>query len=229
METPSSAATATATAATSPVATAPPAITAAATPTTAATPPVAEPKPYLGAPAADGKPAAPADADAKSEPPVYDLAVPDGSGLTPADIEGIKAFATANKLSPEIAQAVLNRDATRVGERAQANVTAQRDAVTAWNAENSKDPLIGGEKSPQMERVRQFVAKHWSPAFLTLLHNTGLGSHPDFLRGLVKASEGRGESTLAANVQPPATKTDPLRARYDHPSSSALFRDGKQE
>lgn len=162
-----------------------------------------EPKPFLGSADPAGKPVEPAKAEAKSE---YDLKIKEGSGLTPADVEGIKAFATANKLSPEAAQAVLDRDATRAGEQAKVNAQGRIDAVRTWNAENERDPVIGGEKSPQMERVRQFVATHAEPELLKLLHNTGLGSHPGFLRFLVNASKGTGESTLAATGQPPATK-----------------------
>lgn len=215
METPSSAP-----AAPAPVADSPKAAPVPATPTAPAAAP--EVGTYLGNPAADGKPVDPASAEPKTET-AYELKVPEGSGLSPAQINEVKAFATANKLTPEIAQAVLNRDATRAGEQAKASAQARIDAVKTWDTENDADPIIGGRASPQMERARQFIAQHAEPALLSVLHNTGLGSHPGFLRFLVKASAGTGESKLADGGRPPAKKKGLAEVMFTHPDSVAAL------
>ncbi len=120
-----------------------------------------------------------------AKPVVYDLKLTENSPLKPADLEKLTAFATAQKLAPELAAAVLKYQEETTGGL----VNSQNEAVNAqkeaWKTEISTDLELGGPRLQATIDLSKRVMDRFSPQgspFRTMLDETGYGNHPEWVR-----------------------------------------------
>lgn len=95
--------------------------------------------------------------------------------------------ATAKELGLPVdkAQKVLDKLVPAIAERGQAAVQKVRDDMLAA-AKADKD--IGGEKFDENVAVAKMaIEAYFTPAFVKFLNDSGLGNHPEMIRGLMKA------------------------------------------
>lgn len=153
--------------------------------------PTEEPK--LGA---DGKPLAPA-----PSPTDYTLVLPENSLLSVDDLKAIETEAKALGLPKEKAES-LAKSYSGVADKTAATIKARQDKAfedekIAWRKAAETDPEMGGEKYAETVALssRAFKAAA-SPTLQKLADETGLGSHPEFVRMLAKFGRMMGEDTL---------------------------------
>ena len=148
----------------------------------------AAPEDPPAAPLSDAAPpqdAAPTEkpADTPKEPEYTFKDLPEGF-----DTKEILEFAKAQKLSPEAAQKVLERDfatADRVEKAVLAEVQKRADAErAAWRESVLKDPKLGGE---HLQATRATVMNVWQKLPVDLqkeIHKANVAEHPILIRVL---------------------------------------------
>lgn len=123
-------------------------------------------------------------------PVAYDLKLPEGSFLKPEQVEQISAFAKEHKMTPDLAQKLLERESVSISSFAQARQAEVDKEVSGWLTQVQNDPDYGGEKFKQnAEYARQFVKKYGDEDFWKALDMTGLGNHPALFRFMAKAGK----------------------------------------
>ena len=226
----------------------------AAKPTEAA--PAAPAKPVEAAPVApvesligaEAKPVeSPADAakpveEAKpAEAPAYDIKLPDGVEVDPAQMDAAKAIFTEAKIPPEAAQKL----ATLHGEQMKALGKALLDRQTetwnttirGWQKEATEDKALGGQKWPATKAAIEgglqtvFGVTPTTPAnaperaahkaFVDALAITGAGSNPAIIRGLYRMVAPRSEGRPAPVGGPSAPKRSPADKLYGNSQQAA--------
>lgn len=132
--------------------------------------------------AAPNAPAAPAPKPEDAAPAViYNLKAPDKSSLTAAHLTDIETFAKERKISPEAAQAIVERESklidgaiTAQNEKARTDLTA---LTATWKDQARNDPTIGGPKwSDTVKMVDRALVNE--PALYDLLKSSGFSHHP---------------------------------------------------
>lgn len=154
---------------------------------------------------------APKDSQTTTEPKPdavkYELKLPEKSPLDAKHVDGIVAFAKARGLSAEQAQALLEREnesATLSAKSQEALMEAHKPGGSEWmkrvNGYESvlkADREIGGDALPKnVELAARVVNRFFTPEFKKALDETGFGSHPELVRGLVRMGKSMAEDTL---------------------------------
>jgi len=158
-----------------------------ATPAPGAPAPGAAPAP---APAAQGTPPA-APAAGESKPPVaegapekYEFNAPEG---TQFDTEVLTAFETAARdlnLPQDKAQSVIDKVAPVMAARQNAAFEAVK---TEWGNASKADKEFGGENlDANLAIAKQGMESLFTPEFKQFLESTGLGNHPEMIRGMYR-------------------------------------------
>ena len=153
------------------------------------TPSAADPAaaPAAGAPAA-GAPAADPAKPAAGAPEKYDaFKAPDGAALPESINDAFSEAAREVNLPQGDAQKVLDKlvPALQAGG-VKATEQARADMLSAAQA----DPEIGGDKFGENVAIaRLAIETYFTPEFKKFLDATGLGNHPEMIRGLRKAGE----------------------------------------
>ena len=133
----------------------------------------------------------------------YALELPDGSPLSAEHVRNLTEVARTHGITPEAAQILLSNQhdaATQIDADHHATWEGQ---VEGWGKELKADPDIGGEKfKASMGHVHAALTSYWNPEFVTMLDETGLGNHPDFIRGLVKLGAAMSEPGAPINGGP---------------------------
>lgn len=168
------------------------------------------------APAIDPAPAPAAPADA---PPavVYALTVPEASGLTADDLKAVETFAREKKLSPEAAQAIVERDAaaavafkTKTDAAASAGI---KTLETTWKDQAQKLPQLGGTNWKQTVALvdRALVNE---PELHALLKSSPLRFHPAVVSYLAKQGARTREDAPIEGATPAAASTKTVSQRW---------------
>lgn len=147
------------------------------------TKPAAEAKP-----AAETKPAAEAKPEtAKPEAKAYALKTPDKSPLDARAVEEIAAFSKARGLSVEQAQALLDRDHAATVAYADGLQKELADKRAGWLASSRTDKEVGGDKFVESaELAKRARDRFFGADVARMLDETGLGDHPEILRGFAR-------------------------------------------
>ena len=166
-------------------------------------PPVNPPVPVVEPPVVPEVPAV----VAPVVPETYDLKLPAESKLDAAIVERTATTARALGLSNEAGQKLLDSVVAEFAAKDAALVSAwepmkgeawkQRDS--AWKATALADAEIGG--SPEKLETsatlaKQVVEKFFDPKITEFLRVSGLGSHPEYIRGLARIGRGMSEGSL---------------------------------
>jgi len=122
-------------------------------------------------------------APAKVEPVKFDLKHPEGSLLNPKRIEEIVAEAKASGLTPEQAQANVDREHKAIATFQEAQKQQLTQNVEQWRKDFENDKEIGGNLAKESaEHAKRFVTKFGSPKLKEALDSSGLGNHPELIR-----------------------------------------------
>lgn len=133
-------------------------------------------------------------------PEKYEIKLPEGSPLDASHIEKIASYAKERGLSNEDAQALLDRESSAVATYVDVQKNLLKEKSEGWITEMSKDKEIGGEAfTKNVEVANQVVDKYFTPEFKKILNETGLGNHPELLRGLYRIGKASAPDSL---VQP---------------------------
>lgn len=139
--------------------------------------------------------------------PKFELKLPEGSLLKPEAVERMTARAKELKLTPEQAQAELERESELVKTFVEGEKGKLAEQVKEWVAESSKDPEIGGEAfAKNAEYAKRVVNRFGTDAFKKALNETGLGNHPELVRVFVRIGRAMTEDQL---VLPSGQSTAP--------------------
>jgi hypothetical protein len=138
-----------------------------------------------------------------------ELKLPEGSHLTAEAVEKVAARAKELNLTPEQAQAELQRESDLVKTFVEGEKQKLAKEVTAWVDETRKDTEIGGEKFAQSaEMAKRVVNRFGTDAFKKALNDTGLGNHPELVRVFVRIGRAMTEDQLVvASGQPTAPRS----------------------
>jgi hypothetical protein len=100
------------------------------------------------------------------------------------------------------------RQAAMAGEQGQAAIDTFNEQVTAWENEAKADKEIGGAKYDENLAVARRALDAWgSDGLKAALDQSGLGSHPEMIRLLVKAGAGLKEPPMATTTDGTAKKS----------------------
>jgi hypothetical protein len=155
-----------------------------------------------------------AELEAKNKAPEkYELKLPEKSLLNPTQVEEIKAFAKANNLSNEKAQAFVDHQNSLLANFVSYNNPGGEGwnkQLDSWEAESLADPEIGGGNKETLaknaELSKRVIAKYGGKEISDFLHASGYGSNKSVLRFLGKIAKAMGEDTLVLPGAGPTTK-----------------------
>mgnify|MGYP003541986485 CR=1 FL=1 len=130
-------------------------------------------------------------------PEKYDLKVPEGSVLSDEALQKITDFATANKLSKEDAQKMVNLHCEEVSEHSK-NLQDQFKQISEdWKTQASQDKEYGGDGfNRNVEMAHRVVDRFATPEFKQALNDSGFGNHPELLRVFVRIGKAMSEGSL---------------------------------
>lgn len=156
-----------------------------------------------GAAAATGDTAV---ADADAPPAAYEgLNAPEGTTLDAASIEAATPLLRSFGVPDERAQEFLDGAAPVIAgivERSLTAAAAQQEVARAeltrtWADEARADPEMGGGRFDETVASAALARDTlFAPAFNTFLNETGLGNHPEMIRGLAKAGAQLAQSSI---------------------------------
>jgi hypothetical protein len=114
----------------------------------------------------------------------YELKWPDGVQADQAHADGLVSFSKELKLSPEQAQALLNRDMSFRQKAVEMADETRNKNLDTWEAQVKSDKELGGSNlDTTLSNYRQGVKTFDKSGFLTkLLEESGYGSHPEMVR-----------------------------------------------
>lgn len=98
---------------------------------------------------------------------------------------------------------------------------AQREAtLKAWESEAKADKELGPKLQENVAIAAKAIAKFFSPEFKGFLDASGLGNHPEMIRGLLAIGRQISEDKPPSPGTPPASKD--AKSLYTHPTSQFL-------
>ena len=167
-------------------------------------------------------------------PETYTLALPDTSPLDPKVVETVTAFAKANRLTNEAAQAVLAQMDAGVADTLKVLEAANKPGGTLYEArvkEWGQSALaaydLGNGSQDRMKAVlveAQAELAKAPPAIREFLETSGYGSHPDAIRWLRDLHARTKEKPAVQGDQgapPPKQRSMADRMYNPEPASSA--------
>jgi hypothetical protein len=160
-------------------------------------------------------------------PEKYTLALGKDSALAEADVEKTAAIARELGLSQAAAAKVFDLIQSTTGEKVmakaqefQAGGEAWTKQVQTWEAAALADAELGGGNPDTLKAnvtIAQDVAKHFfDESAMTFFNDTGLGSHPGLLKGLLKMSKAFKEGTFvrSGEATPPNSSKRSLEDKF---------------
>lgn len=144
----------------------------------------AAPDPVAAAPTPDAPPAEPTAPVAPVAPEHYEFAVPEGVTLDAEVMTAFEGVARELDLPKGKAQSVIDKVAPVIAARQ----TAAFEAVkTDWGNQAKADKEFGGGAlDANLATAKLALDEHFSPEFKNYLETTGLGNHPEMIRGLYR-------------------------------------------
>lgn len=124
----------------------------------------------------------------KAEDITFDL--PEGFELDTAVADEFKSFAVENKLTLDQVKTLQGLQAKLYEKQTEAHA----QTVAKWGADLKSDKEIGGKAYDEnVGYATAAVQEFFSPEALRMLDVTGLGNHPDIVKGFVRMGKAMGE------------------------------------
>lgn len=144
-------------------------------------------------------------------PEAYEFKAPEGKEFSEEVLGAFEEIARELNLPQDTAQGVLDKLAPAFAER---EAAAMEQARTEWAEASKADKEIGGDKLPETLAVaKKFLDAFGSPELSTLLDQSGLGNHPEFIRAFYRAGKATGEDRIVTgNVG--TAQTDPAKRLF---------------
>lgn len=131
---------------------------------------------------------------------------PEGQQYDPEVLNNFKEVAKDLNLSQEAAQKMLDKMGPVVAQRQAQQVEALR---SQWAEQSTADKEFGGEKlTENLGVARKALDTFGSPELKSLLNESGLGNHPEFIRLLYRAGKAISEDSFVGGA-PTASKGKP--------------------
>lgn len=172
------------------------------------------------APAAGAEPVVDAEAAAVEATPYEGLTPPEGFAALDADaLVAATPLMRAFGVADDKAQDFINQAApvlTGMVERAvtaaqEATVTRQAEMATEWAGAVKADPEIGGARYERtVALAAQGLDKFFNGDFRAFLTASGLGNHPEMVRGFAKIGEHFADGEIVTGEPSPVGKAHPL-------------------
>ncbi len=166
---------------------------------------------------------------AANAPPDYSaLKLPDGVKADDPLFADFAATAAEHKLSPEAAQALIDKVLPNLTTQIQAMrdepVRLATERLKEWESTIHADPEIGGAKLNEVKtNVVRAMAQFGNPDEIkAALNETGAGSNPVLIRWLNKMAVALGEGTPVNAGQPVFPKATLADRLYDNSSSKRV-------
>lgn len=181
---------------------------------TSETPAVTDP---AAAPAAEVKPETPAETAIDYSV----LKLPEGVDANDALLDAFKTAAGEHKITPEAAQALIDKVLPDLSTQIQAlrdePVRLATERLKGWEATIHADPEIGGAKLNEVKtNVARAMAQYGNPDEIkAALNETGAGSNPVLIKWLNKMAQAVGEGTPVTSGNPTFPKASPASRLYD--------------
>jgi hypothetical protein len=141
--------------------------------------------------------------------PKYELKTPEGFA---GDINQVVEFAKANKISPEAAQKIVEREhalrADAIKARDDEAIKSWETRVGNWANEVKADKELGGANLSKTQENALRVLKKYDAdgSFAKELNSTGYGNHPTVLRFLTAIGKAMAEDTFISGSQASAQR-----------------------
>ena len=145
-------------------------------------------------------------------PAKYELKLPEGSPLDPAQLEAVSAYAKEKGLTNEQAQEVVNRDSSVISNVLKEQQTQFDAEVKGWQDAIAADKEIGGTNLTETVLLTKATLERFATKeFIAELDRTKMGNHPELMRFLVRVGKASAPAKL---VQPnaPQVPTEVSRA-----------------
>lgn len=152
----------------------------------------------------------------EAKPESYEFKLPDGVDVDGKVLETFAAAARDANLTQDAAQKLMETVVSAWAAR-DAEVRQERQAalIEEWSNTTAGDKEIGGSKLDEnMARARAVFQSYGTPALATLLHDTGMATHPELIRWALRVSKDLGEDTFVGGGTPPTpakTRAERLR------------------
>lgn len=131
---------------------------------------------------------------------------PEGRQFDPDVINNFKEVAKELNLSQDAAQKMLDKMGPVVAERQLQQVEALR---SQWAEQSTADKEFGGDKlNENLDVARKALDSFGTPELKSLLNESGLGNHPEFIRLLYRAGKAISEDNFVGGA-PTASKGKP--------------------
>lgn len=129
--------------------------------------------------------------DQPVDPTSYELVeIPEGFELDPSIDKEFREFAASRKWSKDDVKELSAMQVKLYAKQSEAHA----DRVAAWADEVKADKEIGGRDfDANAAKAREAKLAFFSPEFDKMLDKTGLGNHPDMIKGLVRIGKAMGE------------------------------------
>ena len=126
------------------------------------------------------------------KPEDYDLTPPDGFTLDEGVEKEFRELAATRQWSKEDVSALKEMQVKLYEKQAE----AWSDKVAGWEGEVRKDKEVGGpDLNKNLGFARAALREFFPEGGRKLLDDTGIGNHPDIVRGLVRLGKAMGEGT----------------------------------
>ena len=123
--------------------------------------------------------------------------------LDPSEIAEVAQLVKDGKLKPEDAKAQLDQRNSSIQKFYEAKQEAFKKEQSTWVETAKNDKEIGGKEfGKNVELAKRFLDKFFDEPFKKELDKTGLGNHPELLRGFIRAGKAMSEDSF---IRPPAT------------------------
>lgn len=143
-----------------------------------------------------------------------DFAVPDGMEINTELLEQATPLFKELGLSQIQSQKLVDMYAAQQQAEAQASSESYSQTVKDWVDEAKSDTEIGGDKFDENVGIaKRGIDKFGTPKLVEVLEQTGLGSHPEFIRLFTRVGKLISEDDPGSG-EPPVDATDPATVLY---------------
>lgn len=154
------------------------------------------------------------EAKAEGAPESYEFKVPEGVAFDEAGLEAFGKFAKEADLPQDKAQALLEKLAPAMQERAQAAIESTK---AQWSESSRTDKEFGGDKlTENLAVAKRALDTFGSPELRALLNESGLGNHPEIIRAFYRAGKAISEDRVVNGAGGEAPVDPAKRLFPDH-------------
>lgn len=151
---------------------------------------------------------------AEGAPESYEFKVPEGVAFDEAGLEAFGKFAKDADLPQDKAQALLEKLAPAMQERAKAAVESTK---AQWMESSRTDKEFGGDKlTENLAVAKRALDTFGSPELRALLNESGLGNHPEIIRAFYRAGKAISEDRVVNGAGGEAPVDPAKRLFPDH-------------